>query len=74
MSPVVAPGRMAAMPRIIASWVTSISRLGGALDVADRVHAAGIAVPAVEDQRHVDIGDVAVLAAACRSGMPWQTT
>ena len=35
--------------------------LGAARDFADRVHAAGIAVPAVEDQRHVDVDDVAVL-------------
>ena len=30
-------------------------------DVADQVHAAGVAVPAVEDRGHVDIDDVAVL-------------
>ena len=35
--------------------------LGGALGLADRIHAAGIAVPAVEDVGHVDIDDVAVL-------------
>ena len=35
--------------------------LGPARDVADRIHAAGIAMPAVEDQRHVDIDDVALL-------------
>ena len=29
-------------------------------DVADQVHAAGVAVPAVDDRRHVDIDDVAV--------------
>jgi hypothetical protein len=34
--------------------------LGGALDLADLDHAAGIAVPAVDDQRHVNVGDVAV--------------
>ena len=33
--------------------------LGAARDFADRIHAAGIAVPAVEDQRDVDIDDVA---------------
>ena len=31
-----------------------------ALDVADQIHAAGVAVPAVEDHGHVDIDDVAV--------------
>src|SRR5665811_1985923 len=35
--------------------------LGAAGDLTDGVHAAGIAVPAVEDQRHVDIDDVAFL-------------
>jgi hypothetical protein len=35
--------------------------LGPARDVADRIHAARVAVPAVEDQRHVDIDDVALL-------------
>ena len=34
---------------------------GAARDGADREHAAGIAMPAVEDQRHVDIDDVAFL-------------
>ena len=34
--------------------------LGAARNFADRVHAAGIAVPAVEDQRHVDIDNVAL--------------
>ena len=33
--------------------------LGGAGNLADRVHAARIAVPAIDDQRHVDIEDVA---------------
>ena len=33
--------------------------LGAARNLADRIHAAGIAMPAVEDQRHVDIDDVA---------------
>ena len=35
--------------------------LGAAGDRPDGVHAAGIAVPAVQDQRHVDIDDVAFL-------------
>ena len=35
--------------------------LGAARYVADRVHAAGIAVPAIEDQGDVDIDDVALL-------------
>ena len=30
-------------------------------DVADQVHAAGVAVPAVDDRGHVDVDDVAVL-------------
>jgi hypothetical protein len=30
-------------------------------DVADEEHAAGVAVPAVEDRGHVDIDDVAIL-------------
>jgi hypothetical protein len=33
----------------------------------------GIAVPAVDDQRHVDVDDVA-LAQRLVVGMPWQTT
>jgi hypothetical protein len=33
---------------------------GGALDLADRIHAAGIAMPAVENECHVDVDDVAV--------------
>ena len=33
-------------------------------DVADQVHAAGVAVPAVEDRSHVDIDDVAFLERA----------
>jgi hypothetical protein len=34
--------------------------LGGALDGADRIHAARIAMPAVENVGHVDVDDVAV--------------
>ena len=34
--------------------------LGGALDRADRIHARGIAVPAVEDVGDVDVDDVAI--------------
>jgi hypothetical protein len=33
--------------------------LGAAGNFADRIHAAGIAVPMVEDERHIDIDDVA---------------
>src|ERR1700688_1492347 len=35
--------------------------LGAARNLADREHAAGIAVPAIEDQRHIDIDNVAFL-------------
>ena len=59
MAPVRAPGLTAATPRIRHSWVTSISRSAARLICADRIHAAGIAVPAVEDVGHVDIDDVA---------------
>ena len=59
MSPVVAPGRIAAMPRIMRLVGHVDQPLGPARDLADRVHAAGIAVPAVDDQGHVDIDDVA---------------
>ncbi len=38
--------------------------LGGAGDLADRIHAARIAMPAVDDQRHVDIEDVALFQRA----------
>ena len=38
--------------------------LGGAADLAHGVHAARIAVPAVDDQRHVDIEDVALFQRA----------
>ena len=34
--------------------------LGGALQLADRVHAAGIAMPAIDDEGHVDVDDVAL--------------
>ena len=37
-------------------------------DVAHEEHAAGVAVPAVEDGGDVDIDDVAVLQRACRTG------
>src|SRR3546814_4001904 len=37
-------------------------------DAADRVHAAGVAVPAVEDHRHVDVEDVALDQAAVEVG------
>jgi hypothetical protein len=41
--------------------------------VTHQIHAAGIAVPAIEQRRHVDIDDVAVLERLVR-GMPWHTT
>src|SRR5262249_19061933 len=34
--------------------------LGAARDGADRVHATGVAMPAVENERHVDVDDVAL--------------
>ena len=73
MSPVVAPGFTAAMPRIMAfiGDVDEAARLQ--LDVADEIHAAGVAVPAVDDHGDVDIDDVAV-AQRLVAGMPWQTT
>ena len=44
--------------------------LGAARNLADRIHAARIAVPAVEDQRHVDVDNVALaqrlVASGCR--------
>jgi hypothetical protein len=41
----------------------STSRFGLHADIADEEHAAGVAVPAVDDDGHVDIDDVAVLQA-----------
>ena len=70
MSPVVLPGcdRGDAAHH---SFVSDLDQpLGAARDFADRVHAAGIAVPAVDDQCDVDIDDVALpqrlLARECR--------
>ena len=60
MSPVVLPGFTAAMPRMQRLVGDVDQPLGPARDVADRVHAAGVAVPAVDDQRHVDVDDVAL--------------
>jgi len=71
MSPV-SSGADGGDARIIDSCVTSISR-SARRGIARRVHAAGIAVPAVEDQRDVDIDDVAVRI-GLSAGMPWQTT
>ena len=34
--------------------------------VADEIHAAGVAVPAVDNRRDVDVDDVAVLERPCR--------
>ena len=41
--------------------MTSTSLLRLDRHVADQIHAAGVAVPAVEDRGHVDVDDVAVL-------------
>ena len=60
ISPVVAPGLDggdAAHQRVIGDLEQP---LGGARDLADRIHAARIAMPAVDDQRHVDIEDIAL--------------
>ena len=38
--------------------------LGGAADLAHAIHAARIAMPAVDDERHVDIEDVALFERA----------
>src|SRR5689334_2503824 len=35
--------------------------LGAPRNLADRKHAAGIAVPAIQDQRHIDVDDVSFL-------------
>jgi hypothetical protein len=42
-------------------------------DLAGEEHAAGVAVPAVEDGGDVDVDDVAVCS-RLSPGMPWQTT
>ncbi len=60
IAPVRAPGRTAAMPRIRLSCVTSISRSAARLISPTGIHAAGIAVPAIEDIGHVHVDDVAV--------------
>ncbi len=60
MSPVVAPGLHrgdAAHQRFIGDLDEP---LGAARNLADEIHAARIAVPAVDDQGHVDVDDVAV--------------
>ena len=64
ISPVVAPGLTAATPRISALIGDLEQALGGAGDLAHRIHAARIAVPAIDDERHVDIEDVALLQRA----------
>ncbi|MGY3645102.1 hypothetical protein ACVWW2_000393 [Bradyrhizobium sp. LM4.3] len=60
MSPVVAPGFTAAIPphhRLIRHFDQPF---GLARDRADRIHAAGIAIPAVDDEGDVDVDDVAL--------------
>ena len=49
------------MPRIIASWVTSISRSARRGISPTGYMRLEFAMPAVEDQGHVDIDDVALL-------------
>ena len=63
MSPRRAPGRTAAMPRHMASKQISASRCACTGGLADEVHAAGVAVEAVLDDRDVDVDDVAGLQA-----------
>src|SRR5581483_6917290 len=42
-------------------FIGDVHKAGGfPLDVPDQIHAAGVAVPAVQDHRHVDVHDVAV--------------
>ncbi len=73
MSPVVLPGLTAAMPRMQRLVGDLDQPLGAAVELADRVHAAGVAVPAVDDQRHVDI-EMSPSRSGLGPGMPWQTT
>ncbi len=47
--------------------------LGLARNFDDRIHPARVPVPAVDDQRQVDVENVA-LAQRPLVGMPWQTT
>ena len=47
----------------MASWHTSVRRRARTRGVPDEVHAAGIAMEAVADDRDVDIDDVAALQA-----------
>ena len=64
ISPVVAPGltaRHAAHQGVIGDLEQA---LGGAGHFPHRIHAARIAVPAIDDERHVDIEDVAVFERA----------
>ena len=73
MSPVVAPGRTAAMPRIIASWVTSHSR-----------SAARLTLPTLymRLESPCQPSTISVTSTLTMSpsrsglspGMPWQTT
>ena len=60
MSPVVLPGLAAAMPGGEALIGHFDQALGLAGDFADRIHAARVAVPAIDDQGDVDIDDVAL--------------
>ena len=41
--------------------------------LADQEHAAGIAVPAIDNHRHIDINDIAFFQ-LLSPGIPWQTT
>ena len=56
---VAGPGLLEPEHQAFIGDVDQLARLHA--DVADEVHAAGVAVPAVDDRGHVDIDDVAVL-------------
>ena len=53
--------------------MTSIRSADARVDVADREGGVGVAVHAVEEDRDVEVDDVAVDSARS-SGMPWQMT
>ena len=59
ISPIRPPGRIGGDAAHQAFVGDLDQPLGGALQLAGRVHAAGIAMPAVEDEGHVDVDDVA---------------
>ena len=73
MSPVVAPGRTAAMPRISASWVMSISRSAARGDVADEYMR--LESPCQPSRMRVtSMLTMSPSRSGLSFGMPWQTT